>query len=319
MAEPRGAPAELHRLLYIVPAAAGPEGASLTELARVLGVSRKRILKDLEILAGRAYYQEPGAGSEVQVVVEGDRLSIFSAGAFRRPVRLTAVEALCVALGLRGAGLRDSALRTRLEQDLALPGLDEVHDGAFVSDAWPSSSDHLQAALHDAMAARRPVRFSYLKPGAQTPEVRAADPWGLLHAEGRWYLVGRDHGADARRVFRLDRILAVEPLEGTCTVPDRWSPDDFLEGGRVAFRAADTGPAASARVRYGPAIARGSRERWPEGEADDGGGWTVEHALVDPGWIVRHVLEHGTDAELLAPASLRQVVADTARRMAAGG
>lgn len=317
MAEPRGASAELRRLLYIVPAAVRPGGVTLAELARELDTTERRILKDIQILTDRAFYHEAVMGSEVQVDVEGGRLRIHSTGPFVRPVRLTAVEALCVALGLRGAGLRDSALRRRLERDLALPGLDAVADGTLTSDAWSSAPDQLQAALHDAMGARRPVRFGYLKAGVEVPEVRTIDPWGLLHAEGHWYLVGRDHGADERRVFRMDRVLGVEPREGSYTIPEAWSPDDFLRDGRIAFRAPGSEAPATARVRYAPSIARWVQERWP-GEADAEGGWIVEHEMLDPGWVVRHVLEYGTDAELLAPADLRDVVAAAARRMAGG-
>lgn len=317
MRDHRGATAELDRLLYLVPRAMRPDGVSLGALADELGVTPRRLIKDIEILTARAYYLEPGAGSELQVFVEGDRLSIFSTGAFRRPVRLTAAEAFCVALGLRAAGLRDSTLRTRLERDLALPGVDEVDDGVFTSDAWSSPSDQLQATLHDAIRARRPVRFGYLKPGESVPEVRNVDPWGLLHAEGRWYLPARDHDADALRVFRLDRMTGAHLLEGSFT-PEEWSVDQFVQGGRVSFRADGDELPPTARVRYGPAVARWARERWA-GEDDDKGGWIVEHELLDPGWVVRHVLEYGADAELLSPRSLRRVLADTARRMARGG
>ena len=34
----------------------------------------------------------------------------------------------------------------------------------------------------------------------------------------------------------------------------------------------------------------------------------MEHPVADDSWAVRHVLQYGPDAEVLAPESLREVV-----------
>jgi predicted DNA-binding transcriptional regulator YafY len=62
-------------------------------------------------------------------------------------------------------------------------------------------------------------------------------------------------------------------------------------------------------VRYSARIARWIGER--EGRAADGadGSITVEHPIADPDWAVRHVLQYGPDAEVLAPAAMRARVA----------
>jgi proteasome accessory factor B len=44
------------------------------------------------------------------------------------------------------------------------------------------------------------VRFAY------RGKAREVEPWGLLLRNGFWYVVGLDHGAQAQRVFRVDRI-----------------------------------------------------------------------------------------------------------------
>jgi proteasome accessory factor B len=62
--------------------------------------------------------------------------------------------------------------------------------------------------LHDAIASRRTVAFAY------RARQRQLDPYTLLLREGRWYLVGFDHGHNEARTYRVDRI------EGAITAGD---------------------------------------------------------------------------------------------------
>ncbi len=39
------------------------------------------------------------------------------------------------------------------------------------------------------------------------------------------------------------------------------------------------------------------------------------HRAADPGWIVRHVLQYGAEAELLEPPAYRLMVRETAERL----
>lgn len=55
-------------------------------------------------------------------------------------------------------------------------------------------------ALRDAVNRRVRVAFEYRDVD------RRVDPWGLLLRAGFWYLIGFDHGRDARRTYRIDRI-----------------------------------------------------------------------------------------------------------------
>ncbi len=88
--------------------------------------------------------------------------------------------------GLRGAGAMwklggasDSAGETPIAHLAATPAL---------------------AVLFEALARRSPVAFSY------RGEQRRVDPYRLSYARGHWYLEAWDHGREAERQFRLDRI-----------------------------------------------------------------------------------------------------------------
>ncbi|MBV9893757.1 MAG: YafY family transcriptional regulator [Chloroflexi bacterium] len=48
---------------------------------------------------------------------------------------------------------------------------------------------------------------------------RAIDPYGVVHHRGRWYVVGWCHLREDVRMFRLDRVLALEPRDETFAKP----------------------------------------------------------------------------------------------------
>ena len=58
-------------------------------------------------------------------------------------------------------------------------------------------------------------------------------------------------------------------------------------------------------VRYSPRIARWVAEREGAKLAADGS-VTLEHVVADDAWAVRHVLQYGPEAEILAPEELRE-------------
>jgi predicted DNA-binding transcriptional regulator YafY len=70
------------------------------------------------------------------------------------------------------------------------------------------------------------------------------------------------------------------------------------------FLAAEPG---TLTVRYSPRIARWIAER-EVGQPGADGSLTVEHQLADHAWAVRHVLQYGPDAEVIAPESVREMV-----------
>ncbi|MCH1867107.1 YafY family protein [Nocardioides sp. CFH 31398] len=59
------------------------------------------------------------------------------------------------------------------------------------------------AALVEACAERRRVRFTYTSEGGRTAD-RDVDPWGVVVRHGRWYLLCA--APSGRRAYRLDRM-----------------------------------------------------------------------------------------------------------------
>ena len=80
-------------------------------------------------------------------------------------------------------------------------------------------------ALFEAHSSRAPVTFRYR--GARDVTERTVDPYALRALRGTWYLLGRDHGRDEVRTFRVDRFEPGPVTVGaadTFTVPEGFDP-----------------------------------------------------------------------------------------------
>ena len=147
------------------------------------------------------------------------------------PMMFTEEEALALILRLilsRRAGLTDSApaIEGALAKiDRVLPdrlrGRVQAVQGAL---AFTPLRDTLgatdPAALLTLTSAARDSRRVWMRyRGADEETERAIDPYGVVHHRGRWYVVGWCHLRDDVRMFRLDRVLALEAREGTFAKP----------------------------------------------------------------------------------------------------
>lgn len=314
-------PAEtkLGRVLQILPEAAREGGVSIDELARALGIDRKRIARDLEEVTARGLYAEPPV--DIEIWIEEDRVEVWTAGPFRRPVRLTPREALALTLGLRlladGAGpdraARLRALARRMDEGLAAIPAAELAE-RFAVDAGDPGSGGTLDVLREAARDRVRCRLTYLKPGSREPEIRVLHPYAIVHGGGRWYALGHSEEAEGAgtsvRAFRLDRVLGIEPLGERFETPDDFDVADHLTEGEV-LRADET---IEVTVRYSPRIARWIEEQGVDERLEDGGG-VVRHTVADPEWLLRHVLAHGVEAEVVAPQEIRRTLRRRAEAM----
>jgi len=83
-------------------------------------------------------------------------------------------------------------------------------------------------ALVQACSDHRRVRLRY-RSEAGSQQVIEADPWAVVVRHGRWYLLCWSHTAQARRVYRIDRVGEVHPLEDPFGPPAGLDPVAVLE------------------------------------------------------------------------------------------
>ena len=257
-----------------------------------------------------------GRTAPADIAIDGDgaeaRITLLSTH-FLRPMRLTIAELRALEFGLallaaeRPAEEQPAiaAARRRLRSilttrpDDAAAGLLE---GVVARVDEPARAT--LAALRAARRQRRVVTIAYRAGDATAAAARVIHPYALVTAQGHWYCLAWCTRAAGLRNFRLDRIEAITPGEGTFAIPDDFSPTGALTDG-MPFVADATLPRC--RIRYSPRIARWIAER--EGrplEAD--GALELDWPLADVDWAVRHVLQYAGDAEVLGPAALRAAV-----------
>jgi proteasome accessory factor C len=308
---------QLRRILHLIPRLADGEAHPVSEVARQAGVERDVLFQDIESISER--FEAPGGFVEgLQIYIEpDDRISVVP-NHFLRPMRLTRGELCALELGLAMLRLErpveehraiDGA-RERLRKVIATLPENEAEDELRVASLAPAGDlEHLRR-LRESFRTGRKVRLRYTKAADEEPSTRVICPYAIVFAEQMWYVVAHCESSDGIRVFRLDRIADVEQLEARFDSPRGFVLDQVLQGGR-AFQ---SDGAATLRVRYSPRIARWIAEREGKTLAEDGS-LIVEHTLADKDWAVRHLLQYGPEAQVLAPEEVRLELVQRLQRM----
>lgn len=204
---PNSTHARLLRLLGLLqsrPDWSGPE------LAERLEVSTRTIRNDIARLRELGYPVDAVPG-----VAGGYRLA---AGSHMPPLLLDDEEVVAVAVGLRTAastsieGIEETSLRAFAKLDQLLPSRLRKRVGALQSHVeplqWhaPDATVDPEALAVFSMACRdrEQVRFDYADKGG-TETRRLVEPYRLVPAGQRWYLVAWDVRREDWRTFRVDR------------------------------------------------------------------------------------------------------------------
>lgn len=294
---------QLRRLLAVLPRLADGQEHRIEDVASMVGVDAATIERDLFELSERAG-DPPGWIETVTLFFQGERVSMQAPSHFKRPMRLTAPEARALELGLamlRAEGRED--VEGTIERIRALVSPEESAEvPRSVSVGRRNSLTHV-AALRDAMRNRKRVRIQYHKGAGSQPDERTICPFSFAVEKGVWYLVAYCDRSQGVRIFRTDRIEHIELLQEGFKRPADLDVDTIL-----AERSAFVGqPAEKLTVRYSARAARWVAER-EEGRAGKDGSLEVDYPLADEEWAIRHVLQYGADAEVIAPAGLRETV-----------
>lgn len=313
------ASAQLERLLHILPAAARAGGCRLEDLAASLETSVDQVLQDLEEVTARAFYHPAGGADNLQIMIDGDRLRIWSTGAFKRPTKLVPLEACSLALGFRVLAAAQPAesrqelieLAKRLEAQISTASPEAVVDGVAVS-SGDRAGGEIMANLRHAATQRLRCRIQYLKMNAAEAETRVIHPYALTRADAGWYTLAFCEARKEVRAFRADRMLRAEVLDTTFARPEDFDPEAWLAAGGRVFRAENE---IEVVVRYSARVAPWVREKGPVEELADGG-VIVRYQVSDPHWVIRETLSFGPDAEILEPEGCREMIALELERIA---
>ena len=227
--------------------------------------------------------------------------------AFELPqIDLEADEAAVIGLAARvwqQAGLASATSDALLK--LRAAGIDVDRSALDVAQPQVVPDEPAFETFWEAVATRRPVRFSYRSRGSAGPAaVRRLQPWGVVSYQSRWYVVGHDLDRDEQRMFRLSRVEGEPVLDGP---PDAFTVPPGTDLRAIADRLAPATPERTAVLRARPDKAVGLRHRARVTVAEDG--WDrleVGFARLDA--MVSEVLGYGADVVVEAPEDLRRGV-----------
>jgi proteasome accessory factor C len=306
----------LQRILVMLPYAIHHPGVSVDDLAERFNVKKRDLVEDLNLVfvCGLPGY---GPGDLIDVMLDEDRVYVEMADYFTAPLRLTPAEALVLYAGgsalasLPGMEQADELRRALTKVRRALGrGEDRDADAVQVQleHAAGGHLESLQNALRDAVQ----VDIEYFSASRGELTARTVEPWGLIAALGRWYLVGLDHLSGEERMFRVDRIKSVAVLDAAAPVPPDFDP------GR--YRGAFSGRDGDLRVtlEISASAAQWFEDYYPveSGETLDDGWRRVVLVAGGERWAATLVVRLGRDVRSIAPASVMDASRALAERIA---
>ncbi|HTS96240.1 MAG TPA: WYL domain-containing protein [Streptosporangiaceae bacterium] len=312
-APPRVTPAtdRLQRLLALVPYVMSRRVVGLAETAAAFGVSERELVDDLNML-WCVELRSPDPYCPIDLSYEGGEIVVSEAESIDRPLRLGVDEASALLVALRmlaevpGLGDRSALSRTiaKLEAAAGAAGAVSAQVAVQVDDRGARNA----AQVRDALARGRRLHMSYYVPGRDEATERDVDPMRLLVVEGRTYLEGWCLRAEAVRLFRLDRVLALDVLDEPASVPPQAQQRDLDQG---LFRPS----ADDVRVELELSVAgRWVAEYFPCEEVTELGDGRLRVALRTPDtrMVRRLALRLGEDGRVTAPAGLAAEIREDA-------
>lgn len=298
---------EIQRILALVPWIVAHPGSPKAEIASRFGVTESQLDDDLALvlMIGVPPYS-PGDYLDVEDDEDGN-VTIRLAEYFQRPLRLTPAEGLALLaagralLAVPGSdpeGPLATAL-AKLEDALDLPGL-------VVDVGEPGQLE----AIRDAVARHRRVEIEYWSAGRDEITVRRIDPEVVFYATGEWYVGAYCHRAHDQRMFRVDRIRAVE------------ATTDTFEPGATEFETGDVYTPRTDDTRVTLELAPSAAwvaEAYPTEAVTERADGSLEIVLAvsEAAWLERVLLRLGPDARVVAPTEFEGLAADAARRILA--
>jgi proteasome accessory factor C len=280
----------------------------LAETAGAFGISEDELVDDLNML-WCVELRTPDPYCPIDLSYEGGEIVVSEAEAIDRPLRLAVDEASALLVALRwlaelptiGDGSALSRTIAKLESAAGTASGPSTQVAVQVDAA---GTEWAAARVTEALNNDKRLHIAYYVPGRDDATERDVDPMRLLMVEGRSYLEGWCRRANAVRLFRLDRIMAIDVLDVAKDVPAsaelrdvdsglyQPSPQDVL----VVF---DLAAAGRWVAEYYPCE---RTEELPEGRL------RVELRTSDTELVRRLALRLGEDGRLVSPPELAEQV-----------
>ncbi|MFF0742956.1 helix-turn-helix transcriptional regulator [Streptomyces sp. NPDC004111] len=294
-------------------------------LARELEVSTRTVLRDIEALsaAGVPVHAErgrhggfallPGFRTELTGLNHDEALAVLTAGSARAEQAFGLGSALASAMRKVVDALPEGHRATASDaaQRFLVDPESDLLSRRLVTDQVPATT---MAVVRRTVLAGHKLRIHYEAVG-RAPDWRTVDPVGLVTVRDRAYLLATRAGQD--RTYRLSRVLAAEELPEPAQRPNRVDLDRIWRERSARFLSGSDHLTVLVRldpVRREELLDTALAVRAEEPGAD---GWLrLEVTYQDARHAAWSLWQLGTDAEALAPQSLRDSLRARARTLA---
>jgi proteasome accessory factor C len=303
----------LQRLLALVPYVVSRKVVGLAETAAAFGISERDLVDDLNML-WCVELRSPDPYCPIDLSYEGGEIVVSEAESIDRPLRLGVDEASALLVALRmlaelpGLEERSALSRTVAKLEAAAGAAGAVSAQVAVQIDDRGSSRSTAAQIRDAIDRGRRLHLSYYVPGRDEATERDVDPMRLLVVEGWTYLEGWCLRAEAVRLFRLDRVLALTVLDQAASVPAQAQPRDVDQG---LFRPSPDDVEVELELS---AAGRWVAEYYPCERVEELGDGRLRVGLrtSDTRMVRRLALRLGEDGRVTSPAGLAAEVREDA-------
>jgi predicted DNA-binding transcriptional regulator YafY len=285
-----------------------------TDLAREFEVNVRTAYRDLDFLRdswrvpvefdrakGTYRLTEPYADLPPVSLSQGELIALYFAEKVVRQYRGTPFEADLVSAFRK--------IQDLLPQEVRVSP--DALDAYLSLDLGPLRTPDAEVfrALLAAQRHRRKLLVRYRSLSSNRTTQRRIHPYHVFNNRGDWYVVAWDEPRKEPRIFALHRIRRATPSTETYAVPKDF---DFRRYMAEAFSIIKGGRPVEVAIRFSPRQARWMRERkWHRTarvqEALDGG-LVLRLKVAETSEIKRWVLQFGTEATVLNPASLRKQI-----------
>jgi predicted DNA-binding transcriptional regulator YafY len=171
--------------------------------------------------------------------------------------------------------------------------------------------------IGSALLRRQRLAIRYYARSTNETTEREVSPQRLVHYRENWYLDAWCHTRDGLRSFSLDSVQAAVMLDKKARDVAQKTLDAALGSGYGIF--------SGQTVRWAKLKFTAERARWVSAERwhaqqrsrfEDDGRFVLEIPFSDDRELLMDILKYGRDVEVLAPAGLRQRVAEEVRALA---
>lgn len=304
---------QLERIMEIDRRIRDGEYPKADQLASDLEVSRRVIFNDRDFMITRLgapiefdrtrdgwYYTDETWVLPGIIITEGELLAFF-----------LSVE---VAKRYLGTGLEET-LRSAVEKlsknvkGSITVDLDTLRSHySFSAPTLLATNEQALLDLHHAIGGSKRVWMRYYTASRDEHTERTVHPYHLSNIRGDWYLIAYDELRRGIRNFLVGRIVEWKVLTDKFKRDPQFSIAQYMG---TAFQAERGGEAVEVIVRFTPNAARYIREKhWHDSqriEDLENEGLILTFQTSGLGEVKRWVLQYGGDAEVIAPASLREV------------